>query len=108
MRYDISGSREAPVLLMFPGSFGSARMMQGYTDLLKEKYCVVAVTLDGCDGTGGGESFAVSEKIRIYDGTGYEDQPFPQKEEIRAVYDGDLFERLQKDFMGRRNADFIA
>lgn len=56
----------------------------------------------------GGESFAVSEKIRIYDGTGYEDQPFPQREEIRAVYDGDLFERLQKDFMGRRNADFIA
>ena len=33
MRYDLSGSREAPVLLMFPESFGSARMMQGYTDL---------------------------------------------------------------------------
>ena len=47
MRYDLSGSREAPVLLMFPGSFGSARMMQGYTDLLKEKCCVIAVPLSG-------------------------------------------------------------
>ena len=52
MRYDILGRREAPVLLMFPGSFGSARSMQGYTDLLKEKYYVIAVTLDGCDGSG--------------------------------------------------------
>ena len=33
-----------------PGSFGSARSMQGYTDLLKEKYYVIAVTLDGCAG----------------------------------------------------------
>ena len=32
----------------------------------------------------GGEAFAVSEQIRIYDGTGYEDRPFPQKEEISA------------------------
>ena len=53
MKYELMGSREAPVILMFPGSFGSARMMQGYTDLLKERYCVIAVTLDGCDGGGG-------------------------------------------------------
>ena len=39
MKYELMGSREAPVILMFPGSFGSARMMQGYTDLLKERYC---------------------------------------------------------------------
>ena len=36
MKYDILGSLEAPVILMFPGSFGSARIMQGYTDLLKK------------------------------------------------------------------------
>ncbi|MBQ9611151.1 MAG: hypothetical protein IJV14_00995 [Lachnospiraceae bacterium] len=56
----------------------------------------------------GGEAFAASEKIRIYDGTGYEDRPFPQKEEIREVYDSDLFDRLQKDFMRGRDAGFIA
>ena len=38
--------------MMFPGSFGSARSMQGYIDLLKENYYVIAVTLDGCDGSG--------------------------------------------------------
>lgn len=56
----------------------------------------------------GEEAFAVSEQIRIYDGTGYEDRPFPQKDEIRDVYDSDLFERLRKDFMRGRDAGFIA
>ena len=55
----------------------------------------------------GGEAFAASEKIRIYDGTGYEDRPFPQKDEIRDVYDSNLFDRLQKDFMRGRDAGFI-
>ena len=52
MLYEISGNQDAPVILMFPGSFGSARNMQGYMDLLKEKYYVIGVTLDGCDGSG--------------------------------------------------------
>ena len=52
MLYEISGNQDAPVILMFPGSFGSARSMQGYMDLLKEKYYVIGVTLDGCDGSG--------------------------------------------------------
>ena len=56
----------------------------------------------------GGEAFGISEKIRIYDGSGYADRPFPQKEEIREVYDSDLFDRLQKDFMRGRDASFIA
>ena len=56
----------------------------------------------------GGEAFAVSEKIRIYEGTGSRDLPFPQKEEVRAVYDSDLFDRLQKDFMRGRDQSFIA
>ncbi len=56
----------------------------------------------------GGKSFAATEKIRIYDGTGYEDRPFPQKDEIREVYDSDLFDRLQKDFMRGRDMSFIA
>ena len=56
----------------------------------------------------GGEAFADSETIRIYAGTGFEDLPFPQKEEVRAVYDGDLFDRLQKDFMRGRDQSFIA
>jgi len=30
------------------------------------------------------------------------------KEEIRDVYDSDLFDRLQKDFMRGRDAGFIA
>ena len=34
--------------------------------------------------------------------------PFPQKEEIREVYDSELFDRLQKDFMRGRDANFIA
>ena len=42
------------------------------------------------------------------DGTGYEDMPFPQNEEIREVYDSELFDRLQKDFMRSRDANFIA
>ncbi|MBR0172620.1 MAG: carboxylesterase/lipase family protein [Lachnospiraceae bacterium] len=56
----------------------------------------------------GGEAFGLAEKIRIYDGSGYADRPFPQKEEIREVYDSDLFDRLQKDFMRGRDASFIA
>ncbi|MBQ8162689.1 MAG: carboxylesterase/lipase family protein [Clostridia bacterium] len=56
----------------------------------------------------GGEAFAVSEKIRIYDGTGFRDLPFPHKEQIRAVYDSDLFDRMQKDFMRGRDQSFIA
>lgn len=50
MLYEISGNSDSPAILMFPGSFGSARSMQGYIDLLKENYYVIAVTLDGCDG----------------------------------------------------------
>ena len=30
MLYEISGNQDSPVILMFPGSFGSARSMQGY------------------------------------------------------------------------------
>ena len=56
----------------------------------------------------GAEAFAVSEKIRIYEGTGFEDLPFPQKEEVRAVYDSDLFDRLKEDFMRGRDQSFIA
>ena len=56
----------------------------------------------------GGEGFAVSEKIRVYEGTGSRDIPFPHKEQIRAVYDSDLFDRLQKDFMRGRDQSFIA
>ena len=52
MLYEVLGSKESPAILMFPGSFGSARMMQGYVDLLKEKFYVITVTLDGCDGSG--------------------------------------------------------
>ena len=54
------------------------------------------------------QNFGISERSRIYDGTGYEDMPFPQKEEIREVYDSELFDRLQKDFMRGRDANFIA
>ena len=56
----------------------------------------------------GTEAFGTSEAIRIYDGTGYMDLPFPQKEEIRAAYESDLFDRLQKDFMRARNQNFVA
>ena len=56
----------------------------------------------------GAEAFGTSEKIRIYEGTGSADFPFPQKEEIRAAYESDLFDRLQKDFMRARNQSFIA
>ena len=56
----------------------------------------------------GGKSFAASEMIRIYDGAAYEDRSFPQKDEIREVYDSDLFDRLQKDFMRGRDMNFIA
>jgi hypothetical protein len=52
MLYEISGNQDSSAILMFPGSFGSARSMQGYIDLLKENYYVIAVTLDGCDGSG--------------------------------------------------------
>ena len=60
MLYEISGNQDSPAILMFPGSFGSARSMQGYIDLLKENYYVIAVTLDGCDGSGNSYNHVVS------------------------------------------------
>ena len=56
----------------------------------------------------GGVPFGCAETIRVYEGQGFEDRPFPQKEEIRAAYDGDLFDRMRKDFMRGRDQGFIA
>ena len=42
------------------------------------------------------KTLADAERIRIYDGMGYEDRPLPQKEEICKVYDNDLLDWLKR------------
>ena len=42
------------------------------------------------------KTLADAERIRIYDGMGYEDRPLPQKEEICKVYDSDLLDWLKR------------